>query len=1795
MKLKPRPRYLASLLLALALLLGLCFLGAPGAKADSPAVWDGSIDTSWYTADPGAGSFVITTPAQLKGLSYLVNANQAEWLALGLSTADPNYSETKRFVGTTITLGADIYLNATTGTEPGDTTQREWIPIGGGLDNSGVDPGALHSWGGTFDGAGHTVHNFYLDRPEGGRDGSRNLGFIGLVAHGGLVKNLTVTGFINADRSIGGVVGKNWGTIENCVNYATVTGHESKGVGGIVGANWFDLTYQITVPPVVRGCLNYGTVTTYYPTGLAGGITGDNEGVVERCGNYGTIRAGVTGTANVGGITGNIKNKPAYADGEAVRDCFNAGTIEGGQWTAGVVAQVQEGEAIILNCCNLGTVTGGGNLDYAGGILGKNQGGTVAITNCYNTGTITAVDNAGAIAGLILAGSTTTNLYYLEGSAPVAFATGDGVGTATATDETEADMKDPAFALQVSGLGRAFVPATDNYPVLRWQTTDTSTLTGLTITTPPTKTDYLAGESFDPAGMVVSASYSDGTSVSYIDYSYAPTGALALSDTAVTVSYQGLSATQPITVTWSPVTGVSLDKTTGTIDVGATTQLTATVAPQTASNKTVTWTSTNEAVATVSAGGLVTGVGGGEATITATTVEGGFQAGCLVTVNPHVTGVTLDKTTATLDVGDTTQLVATVAPENASNKTVTWSSSNQTVATVNASGLVTARAAGSALITATTQDGGFKATCLVSVGWGVSQTLLEKAKLVASDKGTNDQLGYPVAADGDTVLVGAYQADPDGVIMAGAAYIFVRTDSGWTQQAKLVVSGAAQEDYFGWSVALDGDTALVGAYRADPDGVNSAGAAYVFVRSGGVWTQQAKLTASDKAASDMFGYSVALEGDTALIGAYQADPDTLSSAGAAYVFTRSGGAWGEVQKLTASDKAAGDNFGHSVALCGDSAVIGAPYADPDGVTNAGAAYAFTCSGGVWTQQAKLVASDGAVDNHFGYSVALSEDTALVGVGNAAVDSLDAAGAAHVFTRSGSDWTQQAKLTASDKAADDRFGRSVALDGNTALIGAYQADPDGVSNAGAAYVFVRAGVDWSQHQKLTASAKRANDNFGGSVALSGEVAVIGATGVDPDSVSNAGAAYVFGPPVAVIGVTLDKTSATVLMGSAAQLTATVAPADAYNQSVTWSSSNEAVATVAANGLVSAVSIGEATITATTDDGGHTATCLVTVQADTRPKLMAEQAKFAASDPAYGDTLGYSVAVDGDTAVVGAPSWGTNPQIGAAYVFVRTEAGWVQQAKLIASDAAAQARFGKSVAIQGDTIMVGGAENTGGAVYVFTRSGEVWTEQLKLTGSDGASSRGFGASIAIQSDTALIGAYYANAGTVNGAGAVYVFTRSGGLWTEQQKFFASDAANDNRFGWSVALDGDTALIGSSEGLRDGMDDVGSAYIFTCLDGVWTQQQKLVAPAPAGYDYFGRSVALSGDTALIGVHQANEGWSNIAGAAYVFTRSGDVWSLEQKLTVPGSEYFGDSVALEGDTALIGAYYANAGTVNNAGAAYLFTRTAGVWTEQQTLSASDKAQADRFGWSVALDGDTALIAASHADVDGVVNAGAAYIFGPVVPVTGVTLDKTSTTLAVGGTEQLTATIAPEDASNKTVTWTSSNESVATVSASGLVSALAVGEATITATTDDGHFTASCAVTVSLGIPLTLQPGWNLVAAGPGTTFPGVLFGWNGSTFASTPSPAAFQGYWTKAAGEQTVELVTVSGPHTAGLLTGWNLIGNPMATTATLTLPAGRTAFYYDALLSRYVSTTSLTPGQGAWVKGTAGGETVTFTAAP
>jgi hypothetical protein len=395
-------------------------------------------------------------------------------------------------------------------------------------------------------------------------------------------------------------------------------------------------------------------------------------------------------------------------------------------------------------------------------------------------------------------------------------------------------------------------------------------------------------------------------------------------------------------------------------------------------------------------------------------------------------------------------------------------------------------------------------------------------KVAASDGTGHFDFGQAVALDNTTALIGADLATVDGNTQQGAVYVFTKSNGKWTESGKLTANDGEANDTFGTSISLYDNTALIGAGSASVKGNRSQGAAYIFVKSGDTWTEKAKLTAKDGKPFAQFALSVALDKKTALIGALGASVNGNYAQGAAYVFTKSQGAWRQTAKLTANDGSTYDEFGSAVALAGTTALIGAGMASVNGNQQQGAAYIFTESKGTWAQTAKLTASDAAAGEGFGDPIALNGTTALIGAGGATVDGKQAQGAAYIFAKSNGTWTQKAELTAKDGRPGDFFGTAVALENTRALIGAHFAAVSGQPEQGAIYLFTKSNDTWKQTQKITASDGMANDNFGLSVALDNVTALIGARGATVDNVEQ-GAAYFYGQSDMRLSVSSPQTA------------------------------------------------------------------------------------------------------------------------------------------------------------------------------------------------------------------------------------------------------------------------------------------------------------------------------------------------------------------------------------------------------------------------------------------------------------------------------------------------------------------------------------------------------------------------------------------------------------------------------------------------------------------------------------------------
>ena len=837
--------------------------------------------------------------------------------------------------------------------------------------------------------------------------------------------------------------------------------------------------------------------------------------------------------------------------------------------------------------------------------------------------------------------------------------------------------------------------------------------------------------------------------------------------------------------------------------------------------------------------------------------------------------------------------------------------------------------------------------------------------------------------------------------------------------SKLTASVPGDNDEFGYSVAIDGNTAIVGA----PGDDHGQGAAYVFVRTAGVWGEPIKLTASDAAANDEFGASVAVDEDIVVVGAHR-DDDNGDNSGSAYVFTKpTDGPWAPTNtsaKLTSADGVANDEFGASVALDGDTVVVGGHQHDVNGEADAGAAYVFNRDmNGLWgdtpavgthrIQTAKLTATDGAAGHRVGISVAVAGNTVVAGAHQYKAHDNEGSGGVYVFTKTGNAWddTETALLTAADGASNDEFGISVAIDVDTTtnvatvLVGAHQPDYDvgseTIQRPGAAYAFSRDSNSgkWSQEAKLIAPDGDAGDGFGFSVAVEGDRAVVGAYLDNRDAVvTSSGSIYVFTKQSGVWGETLNigapNTGIGDWFGHAVALSGDAVlagiPKDdnngndagaAYMISIAdrmdfkaWTDLDTTELTVSNKNYYRALNLDNdqeySFRVRSVNNAGNGLTAL-TVGATPRSAKPGATTGLAAQAGRRRVNLSWDRSSDSSI---------TGYQVSRLVIRKHT-----------ASDPETDDNFGSAVAVGNGIAVVGAPGGNGGkgAAYVFARnSAGAWSQVAELTAlNDGADNDMFGHSVAVHGDTTVVG----DPGGNGGKGAAYVFTRTYGVWGEPIKLTDPDGEGNNEFGYSVAVHGDTVVVGAYQhDVTVSLGKAGSAYVFTKPNGSWVSADPtatLTASDAISLGYFGYSVAIYDDTIVIGAYR-NEVTGIRSGATYVFTKPIGTWvstNTATKLTALNGEpndQFGRAVAVYGDTVLVGA--------RKGAAAYVFIwdtvedTVDPKWDQKAKLTASDGGSSDDFGASVAVHGDVVVVGAPTADIDPEDEdsklSGAAYVF---------------------------------------------------------------------------------------------------------------------------------------------------------------------------------------------------------------------------
>lgn len=370
--------------------------------------------------------------------------------------------------------------------------------------------------------------------------------------------------------------------------------------------------------------------------------------------------------------------------------------------------------------------------------------------------------------------------------------------------------------------------------------------------------------------------------------------------------------------------------------------------------------------------------------------------------------------------------------------------------------------------------------------FGISESALPPIPLAASDGAADDQFGTSVDIDGDYAIVGAPGDKIVNHLSMGSAYIFKRTNGVWSQQAKIIAVDADGGKLFGSSVSISGDYAIVGAPR-DTIGTNEdQGSAYIYVRTGDTWVQQAKLVSSDGSAEDRFGSSVSIDGAYAVVGAPRNTVGTLTGRGSAYIFLRNSDSWTQQYHLSPVAGASNDNFGTSVEIDGSYVIIGAPHDDASGRTDNGCAYIFSRIGGLWSQQAQLIPSSASSYDSYGSSVSISGSSVIIGN--------PAELGAYIFVRNGSVWTEQASIGSNLTGGPQAHGKSfsVSISGDIAVIGDPAYTVNGALNQGRVWVYKRALNTWTLLRTIDDGNPEYFELFGWSVCISDGDVFIGAT-------------------------------------------------------------------------------------------------------------------------------------------------------------------------------------------------------------------------------------------------------------------------------------------------------------------------------------------------------------------------------------------------------------------------------------------------------------------------------------------------------------------------------------------------------------------------------------------------------------------------------------------------------------------------------------------------------------------------------
>ena len=869
-------------------------------------------------------------------------------------------------------------------------------------------------------------------------------------------------------------------------------------------------------------------------------------------------------------------------------------------------------------------------------------------------------------------------------------------------------------------------------------------------------------------------------------------------------------------------------------------------------------------------------------------------------------------------------------------------------------------------------------------------------KIVSSEGNDFDYFGEAVSIDGDYAVVGSWLDDNSNGKDAGSARIYKRVGAAWEEDQLLLASDGEAGDQFGYSVSINGDFVFVGAHRDDNENGPFAGSVYIFERTETGWSEQTRVIALEGGLDDRFGAAVSSRGNRLIIGA----PGLNLGAGGAYVYHRVQNTWQFVNQIQAANGAAGDQLGTAVAIEGEYAVVGAKNHNNEGLADAGAAYAFVFNGAEWVEQAVLASPDPLAGAFFGHAVTMTGNFAFIGAPGQDVLGNQEVGVVDVFARNGASWSWQASLTAFDGSPGDEFGFAVVAEGDYAAFGARWHRNTRGEKSGAAYLFRYNGTVWQSEAQLLSADGAVGDQFGSAIDFNDEQVIVGARWDDNEIGNDAGAAYIF--PVGNAGVPSLLASFSRLDYGAESIgedtdqvvtlanngTADLSISDvriegpgAEHFRIVQGGNNVTLAPLASVDLTvefRPISPGIKQASMVIVSNSPASPEVISLDGEGIEGLQPGIAQVIASRGDVALSFGSTVAVNNDYVIVGAEGQ-REEEPGAAYIYRRTGEEWIQQSLLTALDGQPGDRFGSAVAISNTHAIVGAwnSDTATGSAYIFVRSGSAWIQQAKLTALDGSGGDHFGRSVAIDGEFAVVGAWQNDNERGAAAGAVYVYRLSGNEWTQQVKLLAFDGEQGDRFGSAVAVNGDRIIAGAANG---GFFGEGRAYIFSWNDPVWTPDGVLNPEGASLSDGFGSTVTIEGTIAVIGAPLYDRSNSIDEGAAYVFEQANNgQWVLRSKLEADAGASgfeFGAAVDVQGNEVLIGA----PGADNQRGAVYVFLRSGNSWLFQNKISPADGQDGEAFGRALGYAGVDLIIGApDNSNVNGT-DAGIVYLYSRIL-----------------------------------------------------------------------------------------------------------------------------------------------------------------------------------------------------------------------